>query len=176
MTKFIKYFSIMICVFVLVGCGNEENKKNKELPTDIANNIELDTKGSSAVCTAEYDYSDIDGFVTGSKMVIYADENGIVTKIVTQEKVFSYDESILETLKEGIERNYSASSQYGGYQYEVVIDGNELTSNATLDYTKMDLKSMANDIEDLKVYLNDDFQYTLSSVKSMYMSAGAECN
>ena len=35
---------------------------------------------------------------------------------------------------------------------------------------------MANDIEDLKVYLNDDFQYTLSSVKSMYMSAGAECN
>ena len=164
MTKFIKYFSIMICVFVLVGCGNEENEKNKELPTDIANNIELDTKGSSAVCTAEYDYSDTDGFVTGSKMVIYADENGIVTKIVTQEKVFSYDESILETLKEGIERNYSASSQYGGYQYEVVIDGNELTSNATLDYTKMDLKSMANDIEDLKVGM--ELQGTVRNVAS----------
>ena len=101
MTKFIKYFSIMICVFVLVGCGNEEKEKNKELPTDIANNIKLDTKGSSAVCTAEYDYSDTDGFVTGSKMVIYADENGIVTKIVTQEKVFSYDESILETIEAG---------------------------------------------------------------------------
>ena len=174
MSKIIKYFSIILCIFILVGCGKEE-EKSKELPTDIADGIELDTKGAAAVCTAEYDYSDTDGFVTGSKMVIYADENEIVTKIVTQERVFSYDKDVLETLKEGIERNYSASSQYGGYQYEIVIEGNELISNVTLDYTEMDLKSMANDIEDLKVYLNDDYQYTLSSVKSMYMSAGAEC-
>lgn len=174
MLKVIKYFSIILCIFVLVGCGNEE-KKEKELPTNIAEEIELDTKGAAAVCTAEYDYSDTEGFVTGSKMVIFTDENDIVTKIVTQEKVFSYDNEVLETLKEGIERNYSASSQYGGYEYEIVIKGNELVSNVTLDYTEMDLKSMANDIEDLKVYLNDNYQYTLSSVKSMYMSAGAEC-
>lgn len=174
MLKVIKYFSIILCIFILVGCGNEE-KKEKELPTNIAEEIELDTEGAAAVCKAEYDYSDTEGFVTGSKMVIFTDENDIVTKIVTQEKVFSYDKDVLETLKEGIERNYSASSQYGGYEYKIEIEGNELVSNVTLDYTEMDLKSMANDIEDLKVYLNDNYQYTLSSVKSMYMSAGAEC-
>lgn len=174
MSKIIKYFSIILCLFLLVGC-NKETEKEKTLPTNMIEKIELDTKDAAAVCTAEENYSDTEGYVTASKMAIYADENGIVTKIVSQERVYSYDKAILEILQEGIERNYSASSQYGGYDYEVKIEGNELISNVTIDYTEMDLKSMANDLEELKVYLNENNQFTLDSVKSMYIVAEAKC-
>jgi len=175
MKKIAKNIAIILCVCLATGCGTEE-KKEEQLPTNLLDEIKLDTNGASSICSAEYDYSDTQGYVTGSKFAIYADENDIVVKIVSQEVVVSNDEEILNVFEESLKRNYSTSSQYGGYTYEIKVDGNKLVSSVTLDYTEMDLKSMASDNEDLKIYLNENNQFTLNSVKSMYMSVGAECN
>lgn len=175
MKVFIKYLSISLCILFITGCGTKEEKETK-LPTNLVEEIKIDTTGSAAVCTAEYDYSDTQGYATGSKFAIFADENEIVTKIITQEIVVSNDNDILDIFQDSLERNYSTFSQYGGYDYEITIDGNKLISNVTIDYTKADLKTMASDNESLKIYLNDDNKFTLNSVKSMYMSSGAECN
>lgn len=175
MKKFIKYISIILCLTFMTGCGTKE-KVEEKLPTNLVENIQIDTNGAAAVCSAEYDYSDTKGYNTGSKFAIFTDENEIVVKVVTQEIVVSNNEDILELFQDSLERNYSTFSQYGGYDYDIKIEGNKLISNVTIDYTETDLKTMAADNETLKVYLNGDNKFTLSSVKSMYISSGAECN
>lgn len=174
MKNFIKYLVIIVCVITITGCGAKE--KEVALPKNLTETINLDSDGAATVCFANYDYSDTQGYVTGSKFVVFTDENNIVTKIISQEVVMSNDEEILDVFKESLERNYSTASQYGGYDYKINVSGNKLTSDVTLDYTEMDLKSMAIDNKDLKIYLNDDYKFTLSSIKSMYMSVGAECD
>ena len=175
MKKIIKYISIILCLALITGCGAKE-KKEKELPTNLVESIKIDTTGAATVCTAEYDYSDTQGYATGSKFAVFTDENDIVVKVVTQEIVVSNDEDILALFQDSLERNYSTFSQYGGYDYDIKIEGNKLISSVTIDYTETDLKTMAADNESLKVYLNSDNKFTLSSVKSMYISSGAECN
>lgn len=175
MKKFIKYLSIVLCIILVSGCGTTE-KEEEKLPTNLVENIEIDTTNASAVCTAEFDYSDTEGYTTGSKFAIFADKDGYVVKIVASEVVYSNDKDILDIIEESLDRNYSMFSQYGGYDYKIVVDGNKLTTNVTIDYTETDLKSMAADNETLEVYLTEDNKLTLKSVKAMYMSSGAECN
>ena len=176
MKKFIKYISIILCIALITGCGSKKEDEQEKLPTNLLESITLDTTGATAVCSSEYDHSDTQGYTTGSKFAIFADENDIVLKVVTQEIVASNDEEILEIFQESLERNYSTFSQYGGYDYKITINGNKLISDVTIDYTETDLKTMAADNEVLKIYLNSDNKLTLSSIKSMYMSSGAECN
>lgn len=175
MKKFIKYLGIILCVTLVVGCGAKE-KEDEKLPTNLVESIQIDTTGAAAVCTAEYDYSDTQGYATGSKFAVFTDDNDIVIKVVTQEVVVSNDKDLLAIFQDSLERNYSTFSQYGGYDYNIKIEGNKLTSSVTIDYTETDLKTMADDNEALKVYLNEDNKFTLSSVKAMYISSGAECN
>ena len=175
MKKFIKYLCIILCIVVISGCGSKE-KEEEKLPTNLVETIQIDETGAAAICTAEYDYSDTQGYTTGSKFVVFTDEDDYVVKIVTTEVVASNDDAILELFEESLERNYSMFSQYGGYDYEITIDGNKLISNVTIDYTETDLETMAADNESLKIYLTEDYKFTLKSVKSMYMSSGAECN
>ena len=61
MKKIIKYISIILCLALITGCGAKE-KKEKELPTNLVESIQIDTTGAATVCTAEYDYSDTQGY------------------------------------------------------------------------------------------------------------------
>lgn len=173
MKKLRGLFLIALCIFLLSGC----QEKEEELSTNLSEQIELDLEGAKAVCTVDYDYSDTGGYVTGSKFVIYADEDGIVTRIVGQEIASSNDKTLLTTFQESLEENYSIASQYGGYTYSTEIKGNKLYANTDIDYTQLDMDSMATDSADgeLSVYLNEDNQFTLSTVQSMYMAVGADC-
>ena len=109
MKVFIKYLSISLCILFITGCGTKEEKEDK-LPTNLVEEIKIDTAGAASVCTAEYDYSDTQGYATGSKFAIFTDENKIVTKIISQEIVVSNDDDILDIFQDSLERNYSSLS------------------------------------------------------------------
>lgn len=175
MKNIFKYLTIIICIILITGCGNNKKEQKEELPTDLVKNMNLDDKDATAVCSAEFDYADTQGYATGSKFLIYADEDGIVNKIVSREIVVSNDEEILNLFEDSLNRNYDSFSQYGGYTFKVEIEDNKLTSDVTIEYTETDLKAMAADNETLEIYLNDDNQLTLDSVKAMYISSGATC-
>jgi hypothetical protein len=173
MNKFIKYLAIILCIGLITGCSGK--KEEKKLSENISSEIKISEEGASAVCHADFDYTNTRGFVTGSKMVIFTDSNNIVTKVSTQEIAESNDKSVLSILEESIKENYSVASQYGGYDYDVSLNGNRLIITTTIDYTVLDMEKMATDNDTLEVYLNKDHRFTLASIQSMYMAVGAEC-
>lgn len=173
MNKLIKCAAIFLCIGLITGCNDK--KVEKELNKNISNDIELSEEGAAAVCTADFDYTKTNGFVTGSKFIIYTDNNNIVTKVVTQEIAESNDESVLEIFKDSVEENYSVANQYGGYTYNIQTKGNRLTITTTIDYSILDMEKMATDNEELKVYLNKDYKFTLTQLQAMYTVVGAEC-
>lgn len=173
MNKFRKYLAIVLCIGLITGCS--DNKEEKKLTENISSEINLDEKDASAVCHVDYDYTNSNGFVSGSKFIIYADRNNIVTRIIGRQIAESNDQSVLDTFEQSLEENYSVSSQYGGYDYEINQKGNRLTVDTNIDYTVLDMEAMATDNEELKVYLNKDYKFTLDSVQSMYMAVGVEC-
>lgn len=174
MKKLLKYATIILCIGLIAGCTSK--KEEKELTKNISKEIELSEDGSSAVCTADFDYTNTEGFVTGSKFIIYTDNNNIVTKVISQEIAESNRDEVLENLRENIEENYGVANQYGGYTNNVQTKGNRLTITTTIDYTILDMEKMATDNEELKVYLNKDYKLTLTEIQAMYMAVGAECN
>ena len=174
MKSIFKYLTIILCITLVVGCGTKQ--KEDKLPTNLVETMDLETTGATMVCSVEFDYSDTKGYTTGSLFAVYADDQGIVTKVVSREMVASNDDDILALFEDSLNRNYDAISQYGGYTYKVEIEGNVLTSNVTIDYTETDLKTMATENEDLKMYLNENNQLTLEKIKAMYVSSGVECN
>ncbi len=164
---------VVLLVFLLIGCGEE---KKEELETDLSQKIELSTEGAKAVCSSDFDYSDTNGYVTGSKFVIYADDNNIVTRIVGRQIATSKDKKILQEFQDSLEVNYGISSNYGdGYQYYMELLGDQLIVDTDIDYTNYDMEEMAKDSEELKEYLTEDYKFTLSAVKSMYMAVGSDC-
>ncbi len=168
----------LLCIFIiglLVGCNEtKENDLNKNLSDEIL----LEEEGASAVCEANYDYSDTEGYVVGAKFVIYADGD-IVTRIVGQQIASSNNKSTLVKFQESLEENYSSARQYAteedGYIYKLKSTGNKLYVDTDINYSKMNMEELTNNSEDLSVYLNEDKQFTLASVQSMYMAMGAEC-
>lgn len=174
MNKYIKYLAIILCIVLITGCSGKE--KNKKLTENISSEINLDESGARAVCYVDYDYTSSNGFVSGSKFVIYADNNNIVTRIVGRQIAESNDQSVLDTFEQSLEENYSVSSQYGGYKYEIKQNGNRLVVDTDIDYTIIDMAAMAADNEELQVYLNKENKFTLEKVQAMYMAVGVECN
>lgn len=176
MKNFGKCLLILLTISLLVGCNE---KKDETLNKNLSDEILLDEDGASAVCEANYDYSDTEGYVVGAKFIIYADGNDVVTRIVGQQIASSNNKSTLVKFQEALEENYSSSSQYAtdenGYTYKLKSTGNKLYVDTDIDYTKMNLEELSKNSEDLSVYLTEDYQFTLSSIQSMYMAIGAEC-
>lgn len=169
----------LLCFFIislLVGCNEE---KEEALNKNLSDEILLDEEGASAVCEANYDYSDTEGYVVGAKFIIYADKDNNVTRIVGEQIAASTNKSTLVKFQEALEENYSSASQYAtednGYIYKLKSTGNKLYVDTDIDYTKMDMEELSKNSEDLSVYLTEDNRFTLSSVQSMYMALGAEC-
>ncbi len=168
----------LLCFFIislLVGCNEKEEK---ELKKNLSEEILLDEDGASAVCEANYDYSDTKGYVVGAKFVIYTDGE-VVTRIVGQQIAASNNKSTLVKFQEKLEESYNTTSQYAteedGYIYKLKSTGNKLYVDTDINYTKMNMEELTKNSEDLSVYLNDEKQFTVSSVQSMYMAIGAEC-
>ncbi len=160
-------------VLVLLLSGCEEKKENLE--TELSNQITLDTSGAKVVCTIDDDTNLEQGYVTGAKFAIFGDEKGIATKLMSIQVASSNDKKILTELEDNYEDNNEKMAQYDGYDVSLKAEGNKLTVTTTIDYTALDSETLAGDNESLKVYLNEDNQFTVESLKAMLVSVGVTC-
>ncbi len=162
-----------LILLLMTGC---EEEQKEELSANLSSQIVLDEKGAQMVCSVDKDYKE-QGYVESSKFVIYADENGVVTKLVSQQIISSNDKEALRNTLNNTEKNADIVSQYGGYESSAKITGNKLIVDTTIDYTKFNLEELSQDNEDIQVFLNDNYQYTLTTMKQMYLSVGVdECH
>lgn len=156
MKKFLKLVAVLLVVVILCGCGvkSEEEKviKCTSSQKDLTNGYEI---------RSEYN--------------IYT-KGDIVKSVKTKETVTSDQESILSYFQTTLNTTYEKyNNEYGGYKYEVVKDGNIVTSDVEIDYSKMDIKKFSDDNTSLKSYMNDNNELTVDGLKSMYKSLGATC-
>lgn len=99
-----------------------------------------------------------------------------VLKVVTKEVVTSSNSTIISTFENTVNSTYSsADKKYGGYDYKISKDGDTLTVDTTIDYSKMDLDKYVEDNTALKAYVNDNNKLTVDGIKQLYTSLGADC-
>ena len=165
--KILSILIILLCIFT-VGC---EEKKEKELEKNLSDSIDIDDNGASLVCTTDMDYTEYD-YTLGSKYVVFADNDGKVTKIVSSEIINSNDKSKLDEFEEYLNKNHEVASKYNGYKYDIKKESKKVISSVSIDYSEFDLKTF---IKDNNI-TNMDEVLTLDSVEKQYVSLGAECN
>lgn len=102
-------------------------------------------------------------------------KNDIVGKVVTIESITSNNDELLDEYKEYIEETYSEYNKtYGGYDYDVDIEGNKLTAVTEISYGEMNLEKFVKDNSSMKKYIKDN-KLTLKGSLDLYQSLGAEC-
>lgn len=153
-----KLFGILCCCFMLllVGCGS----KSAELKTtkctltknDVVNGYKLES-------TYEISYS-----------------NDSVKKVHSIEKVISESSEILDQFETTLNNTYSTmNNTYGGYTYEVKKSDDNVTSDVTIDYEKVDLDKLSKDDSSISAIINDDKEISKEKLQSMYESLSATC-
>lgn len=143
-------FLLLIC---LSGCDAE--------PTEVSCTLSRNDKVNNYSLEATYNISA---------------EGNIVSKVTTKEVVTTDDEELLENFKNQFDTTYSTMSKaYGGYDYNITTKDNTVTSDVTIDYTKVDLDTLATDEPTIKGLMNDQNQITLDNLKQTYENMGATC-
>lgn len=165
--KFLYLLLIIINIGILTGCDNTEET---ELETNISEKISIDDNGASLVCTTDYDYTELK-YVLGSKYVVFADDKGKVTKVVSKEIILSTDEAKLDEFENYLNENHTAALQYNGYSYNVKREKQQVVSDVTIDYNEFDIKKFASDNEGANI----DGDLTVDSIETKYVSLGAKC-
>lgn len=154
MKKGLKVLGFIFAVTMLAGCGNVEQK----------------------VTTCNLTQTDnATGYKLVSEYKVYS-TGDVVDKVETVETVTSEDEAILDYFEETVNKTYSTQSEtYGGYTYKVTNENGKVVSEATIDYSKMDLNKYASDNTAVKNFLNEDNRITVEGVTSIYEALGAVC-
>lgn len=133
------------------------------------------TSGKEIVTKCELNNNSSSVYSIKATYNIYS-KNNIVTKVVTKEEATSENKDVLDTLESTLNSTYKkASKSYGGYKYDVKRDDNKVTSNVTIDYTKMDMNKFIKENTALKSYANKNNKLTKEGVKKIYTSMGATC-
>ena len=143
-------------LLVIVGCGTT-GKTNK------------------LTCTLTKDDT-ANGYKLESTYNISAKDN-IVQKVDTKEVVVSDNATILSTFETQLNSTYKHMSEtYNGYDYSITNDGKQVISDVHIDYTTLDLVKLASDDKEIKQQLmNNENKITLSKIKKLYTSMGANC-
>lgn len=163
-----KEISILLFVLLLLtGCGSEK----KELDKDIASSIDIDEKDAKLVCTTNYDYSELD-YVIGSKYVVFANDEGLVTKVVSREIIESNDQTKLDDFQSYLSENHEAAKEYDGYESNIKHTDKRVISDVTIDYSKFDMEKFVADNADAG---KDIIELTLDKIEAQYISLGATC-
>lgn len=150
-----KLLWIIPILLLVAGCGKAEKK-------------------GSITCT--YSTNDvINGYKLEARYTLnYSGD--YATSVDTEEIVTSENEDILKTFEDTLNQTYSATDNaYGGYDFKVTNENNKVVSKVTIDYTKMDIASLAKDQPSLASYIKND-RLTVEGVKSIYTTMGATCN
>ena len=96
--------------------------------------------GSKSVMTCSYKSTENNAKMDLSYTVKYKGENVISVKSV--EKVESDDSDIIHDYKIMVEDMYAPYSDLSNYTYNVVVEGNTLTSTTIINYDKINLDDM----------------------------------
>jgi len=148
-----KYFVIvsMALLLLVTGCGN--------------------TKEEMMTCTRTGNMSGVEMDFTYN---IYY-QGDIVNKVQTTEIITSDDEETLKTYENGITSLYSNFDNIDHYNYDVVIEGNTLTSTTDINYKQMDMDKLLEIDSSIGSLLNSDNQVLLDKVVETYEATGATC-
>lgn len=158
---------LLMSIFLVTGC----EEKKIELTKNLSSTIDIDDKDAKLVCTTDYDYTELD-YVIGSKYVVFADNDGNVTKVVSREIIESNDQEKLDQFEEYLNENHTAASEYNGYEPKVVRTANRVTSDVTIDYEQFDMEKFVED----NVEVGKDIKVmTIDKIEKQYVSLGATC-
>ena len=99
-----------------------------------------------------------------------------VNKVETKEIIESDSQETLNTYKTTIENLYSNFDNIDNYKYNVVVEGNTLTSTTDINYAKIDMDQLLEVDSSIQQLLNDNNKVDLEKVTSVYEQAGATCS
>lgn len=139
-----------ISILLLTGCGAKEQK--------------------TMTCTRTVNQS-------GMKMDLSYEvkyTGDYVDTVKSVEKIESDNAEVLKTYKETVESMYSAYDNIKYYDYDVVIDGNTLTSTVNINYSKIDTDKLL-EVDSALGQLIKDGKVSIDDIESVYNAVGAIC-
>ena len=102
-------------------------------------------------------------------------EGDYVNRVHSLEVVDADSKDVLDYFEKSVKETYKElKSKYSGYSYKVTNDGSTVTSDATIDYSEMDLDAYVKDNSEFGSYVKDG-KVLFSKLKTLYQSMGATC-
>lgn len=147
----------IIALVLITGCGQGGK--------------DITVKEEKMVCTRTGNMNNLE--MDFNYEVYYEGNN--VNKVQTTEKITSEDTSVLEQSKQQIENLYSNFDNIENYNYNVVIEGNTLTSTTDINYEKIDIDELLEIDSSISQLLNDDNKIDLEKITQVYEQTGATC-
>lgn len=149
--KPLKIMFLLVVFICMSGCGNEKY----------------------FVCTIDLDNSN-ENYSLNATYKVYYDGN-YVTKIEKNDYYSSNDLTVLDYFKEYKTLEYdNLNSLYGGFDYSVDLNENDLIFNTTINLEDVDIKKMLSNGD-----INSDYvvsnKLTTSGIKYLYKAKGAIC-
>lgn len=152
-----KYFLALVAVSSLLVAAGCSGDKEQEVSCTVSKN---DT---------------VNGYSLESTYDIYA-TNDVVKTVKTKEVVTSDKEEVRSLFEKQFKTTYEKmDKEYGGYDVKITNKDNKVTSDVTIDYTKVNLKKLTKDEPSMKNIMTDDKEFTLEGIKQLYESMGAIC-
>lgn len=102
-------------------------------------------------------------------------QKDVVNKVQTTEKITSTSKETLATYKKAIEDLYSNFNGIKHYNYDIVIEGDTLTSKTDINYSKININDLLKIDSSIEQLLNKDNKISLEKIKEVYESTGAIC-
>ncbi len=150
MKKGLIVLAVMLLVLV-TGCTSSKEEKMVCTRTSTMNGIKLDL----------------------NYQVYY--QKDVVNKVQTTEKITSTSKETLATYKKAIEDLYSNFNGIKHYNYDIVIEGDTLTSKTDINYSKININDLLKIDSSIEQLLNKDNKISLEKIKEVYESTGAIC-
>lgn len=149
--KPLKIMFLLVVFICMSGCGNEKY----------------------FVCTIDLDNSN-ENYSLNATYKVYYDGN-YVTKIEKNDYYSSNDLTVLDYFKEYKTLEYdNLNGLYGGFDYSVDLNENDLIFNTTINLEDVDIKKMLSNGD-----INSDYvvsnKLTTSGIKYLYKAKGAIC-
>lgn len=130
-------------------------------------------KDKSLTCNINIENKELNYELTGKYKIYY--KKSFVTKIEEKEKYQSNDKDVIRYLNESKDIEYdNLNNRYGGYEYNITKEKNDLNIYISIDISKVDIEKMVKDEYLSNYYINKN-KLTLGGMRLFYESKGAIC-
>lgn len=168
MKRVSKYLFVFLAGCLLVtGCSSTKEVKEEKQPT--SKETQQETKTMSCTRTAKQDEN------TSFDLKYTVKYTGnYVNSIASKEVVTSNDTNVLNQYKTQVESIYKPYKDVDNYYYNVRIENNQLISETSIDYDKIDTDKMI-EIDSANAQLIKDGKISINDLKTVYASFGITC-